>query len=273
MVELPRRHGAFEKTAQGAAHTDLYLGDDQAGVGAFCLTPAEVDVIDADNLAAMNVNDLLVDDIFPQQQVILEGFQGLERRTVDEDKRTAGVGPDMLDIDETSSQPGFEHEACHLPGICACAYGNVGKRPAQVAALVPHRRTLQQGETGFGQSVGMHGGVTVSGIRLMVSYLRASPLMYLEMADVQNAGLADVSEMHVAVIGFVDRVFRLDDGRAAWIGQRIRACGPDGRLTLAFDRRRLRLKTFRKSLLLVLFELGDGGHIDLRTACGAEDED
>jgi hypothetical protein len=121
----------------------------------------------------------------------------------------------------------------------------------------------------------MHGVVTVLECQADGLTPDLSPLIYAEMDAVRNvkyadAGLADVSEMHVAVIGSVDRVFRLDDGGAIWIGQRICACRPDGGLAFGLAGYCLGLKTFSEGLLLILFELGDGGHINLGATGGAE---
>jgi hypothetical protein len=73
---------AFEETADCASHAYLDLGDaERKGVTGFravflAVLPDQVYVVDADDLVAMDVDDLLVEQIALEQEIALIVWQG-----------------------------------------------------------------------------------------------------------------------------------------------------------------------------------------------------
>jgi len=112
---------AFEEASDGSSHADLNLGDAEGervtGLRAVFLAvlPDQVYVVDADDLVAMDVDDLLVEQIALEQEIALivgqgRGFGGLaklegagggevEMRDRDQRVAVAAFGRDQLDDD------------------------------------------------------------------------------------------------------------------------------------------------------------------------------
>ena len=75
---------AFEETADGTAHADLDLGDaegESVGVVGLAVLPDEVDVVDADDLVAVDVDDLLVEQIAFEEEIAVIVGKGVGWRS------------------------------------------------------------------------------------------------------------------------------------------------------------------------------------------------
>ena len=68
-LQLRARQYAFENAAERAAHSDLDLGHAQQ-VDRSVAHPFQVDIVDADHLAAVDVDDLAVDEVLLQVEVV-----------------------------------------------------------------------------------------------------------------------------------------------------------------------------------------------------------
>ena len=64
---------AFEEAADGTAHPYLDFGDSEGEIGlpVFAVLPDDVYVVDANDLVAMDVDDLLVEQVALEQEIAL----------------------------------------------------------------------------------------------------------------------------------------------------------------------------------------------------------
>jgi hypothetical protein len=65
------RRKAFKEAADSATHSYFHFRDAERESGAilFAVLPDEVDVVDADNLVAVHVDDLLVEQVALEQEI------------------------------------------------------------------------------------------------------------------------------------------------------------------------------------------------------------
>ncbi len=103
------RQQALEDPAEGTAHAHLDLGHAQQ-VSSALAHPLEIHIVDADHFAAVNVDDLAVDQILLEIEVItlvLERHQGAGRTQLE----GSGRGfHHVLRRNDAEAGAGFEHQ-------------------------------------------------------------------------------------------------------------------------------------------------------------------
>jgi hypothetical protein len=137
------RQQALEDAAEGAAQPHLDLGHAQQ-VSRALAHPLQIDVVDADHLAAVNVDDLAVDQVLLQVEVIaliLQRNHGAGRAQLE---RAGGRLHHILRGHDAQAVAGLEHQAGHLARILAGGHGDVLEPPAQVALGIGHRSAEQR---------------------------------------------------------------------------------------------------------------------------------
>ena len=134
---------------------DLDLGDAQQMRRALA-HPFQIDVVDADHLAAVNVDDLAVDQVLLQIEVVALVFERSERSGGAQLERAGGRLHHLVGRHDAEAGAGFEHQAGHLAGIGAGGHGDVLEAAAQVALGVGHRGAEQRGETDTGCGARLH---------------------------------------------------------------------------------------------------------------------
>ncbi len=146
---------ALEDAAECAAQAHLDLGDAQQ-VSRALAHPLQIDVVDANHLAAVNVDDLAVDQVLAQVEVIaliLQRRHGAGRAQLE---RSGGRLHHILRGHNAQAVAGFEHQSGHLAGILAGGHGDVLEPPAQVAVGVGHRGAEQRRQADAGCGAGAH---------------------------------------------------------------------------------------------------------------------
>jgi hypothetical protein len=104
---------AFEEAADCASHADLDLGDaKRKGIAVFtaafvAVLPDQVYIVDADDLVAMDIDNLLVEQVALEQQIAIVLRQGLGMGSVAELQAAAGGELEVGDRDERGAGAAF----------------------------------------------------------------------------------------------------------------------------------------------------------------------
>ena len=148
---LRARQNAFEDPAKCAAQPDFDLGHAQQ-VRRAVVHPLQVDIVDADHFAAVDVDDLAVDQVPLQKEVValvLEGRDRLGRAQFE----GAGRGlHHFLRGHKGEAGARLEHQARHFAAIGSGGHRNIFELAAQLPLRIGHRRAekRRQADAGCG---------------------------------------------------------------------------------------------------------------------------
>ncbi len=144
-----------EDLANGSAQADLDL-DHAQQVSRALAHPLQIDIVDADDLAAVNVDDLAVDQVLLQVEIvalIFEGHHGAGRAQLE------GAGwrlHHVLRRNDAQTGTRFQHQAGHLAGIRAGGYCDVFEPAPQLALGIGDRSAEERGEADASCGAGAH---------------------------------------------------------------------------------------------------------------------
>jgi hypothetical protein len=119
---------AFEETTDCSTHADLYLGDAEGKeIAVFtaalvAVLPDQIYVVDTDYLVAIDVDDLLVEEVALQQEVAIVLGQGLGMGRIPKLQTAAGGEQEVGDRDEGGAGSAFgrgelENQAMDVSGV------------------------------------------------------------------------------------------------------------------------------------------------------------
>jgi len=137
---------ALEDATKGSAEADFDFGDAKQ-VSCAAAHPFQIDVVYADHLAAVNIDNLPVDEILRQIEVIALVFEGNKRAGGAQFKSTGGGFHDFLGGDDAEAGAGFEHQAGDFARVRAGGDSDVFETAAEVALGVSDRGAEQGGKT------------------------------------------------------------------------------------------------------------------------------
>src|SRR5580658_2858817 len=95
--------------------------------------PFEVNIVDSDNFAAMNIDDLAVDQILLQEEIILVAVQRPQCGGRPELERAGGGFHHLVGGNYLQALACFEHQTSNAAGISAGGYGDVLELAAHAA--------------------------------------------------------------------------------------------------------------------------------------------
>ena len=137
-----RRHDALRQTADGAARADVH-GDDRERDVAVDGRRIELDVVDADDFAAVDVDDLLVEEVALEKQHAVGGSRALPRGRIG---FRADRGAALLDRrrrEHTLAVSGFDDQVCDAGGVFLRSDGDFAHTSASRCRW--HRGPLPRG--------------------------------------------------------------------------------------------------------------------------------
>jgi serine/threonine-protein kinase RsbW len=140
------RQNSLEHAAECAAQTHLYLSHTQQ-VSRPLAHPFQVDVVYADHLAAMNIDDLAIDEILLEENMIAVAAKGRNDRVGAELKRAGRRLQHVLRRNQAQAVAGFQYQPDNSAGLGARGHGNIFELAAQLALRIGHGSTEQCGET------------------------------------------------------------------------------------------------------------------------------
>src|SRR5215472_8695517 len=126
--------------------------------------PLEFDVVNADDLAALDVDDLAVYEVLLQVEVVAIFLERLRRVGRAKLERARGGLHDLLRGDDVESAARFEDEAGDLARVGAGGDGDVLDAAAELALGVGHRGAEQGGETDTGCGARLRHEMSVAGL-------------------------------------------------------------------------------------------------------------
>ena len=136
------RQDALEDAAENAADADIDFEHVQ-GVAHAIELDAHGDVVDADHLAAVDVDDLLVQQVAGDAQHVLVVMVGDEDFLAELDAFGQGDGADLIEADGEPGVGAADQEAVDAGGVDQGHHGGVFD-PADAAAFEVHHRHGQQ---------------------------------------------------------------------------------------------------------------------------------
>jgi hypothetical protein len=128
---MPRQQ-AFEDALDGAAQAYFDLGDAQQ-VHRAVAQPFQVHIVDADDFAAMNVDDLAVDQVLLQEEIVLVAVKRAGGPMASAVRGCPRGFHDLVGGNDLQSLAGLEHQAGDAPGFCSGGYGDIFEAAAHVA--------------------------------------------------------------------------------------------------------------------------------------------
>ena len=121
--------------------------------------PFKIDIVDADHFAAVDVDDLSVDQVLLEEEVIFVTAQGAEGGGGTQFKGAGGGFHDLVGGDDLEALTGFEDQAGNAAGFCPGGHGDVFETTADVALRVRHRGAEHGGQAYAGCGAGAHGWI------------------------------------------------------------------------------------------------------------------
>ena len=137
------RQQPLERAAKGPAQADLDL-DHAQQVSRALAHPLQIHVVDAHHLAAVNVDDLAVDQVLLQIEVIALIVERGQRLDGAQFQRAGGGLHHLVRGHNAQPVPGLQHQSGDLARIRAGGHGNVLEPAAQMALRVGHRSAEQR---------------------------------------------------------------------------------------------------------------------------------
>ena len=133
----PRQH-SLEDSAKGSAQAHFDLGHAQQ-VRRALPHPLQIDIVDAHHLAAVNVDDLAVDQVLLQVEIIALILERHQRPGRAQFQRAGGRLHHVLRGHNAQPVARLQHQARHFARIRPGGHGNVLEPPAQMALRIGHR--------------------------------------------------------------------------------------------------------------------------------------
>jgi hypothetical protein len=144
---------AVEDAAGGSAEADFDFGDAEVVAGVVAGGPAEVDVVDADDFAAVDVDDLAVEEVLAEEDEVFVALEGSEGG-IGAELEGAGRGPaDVVGGDDFRTAAGFDDETGDAAGFRAGFDGDVAEATAEATVQAGDGGAEQRGEGAVSGSV------------------------------------------------------------------------------------------------------------------------
>jgi hypothetical protein len=152
---------AFEDALHGPAQADFHLRDAQQ-VHRAVAQPFQIDIVDANHFAAVDVDDLAVDQVLLQEEVVFVAIERVQRGGGAQFKRPGGRLHHLVRGHNLQALARLQHQARHAASVGAGGHGNIFEPAADVALRVGHRGAEHGGQADAGCRAGAHGKLSIA---------------------------------------------------------------------------------------------------------------
>ncbi len=118
--------------------------------------PAEIDIVDADDLASVHVDDLAIQQVLPQQQRVLMRVSRLQLGTWGHHQATGLGQTQRLHVNVLAASRTLHNQRQDASRLGSCAHRHVRDAPPHLPGGIHYRRAFQQRQAALLAVVCMH---------------------------------------------------------------------------------------------------------------------